>query len=75
MKVLLIGEHAAAVRTLQSLAQGQVQIVAVMASAGGSAEWLLVRQVFREGKYLPAKEVLKAGNCFADSLTNQVSIP
>jgi len=32
MKVLLIGEQAAGIRTLQSLAQGTAQIVAVMAS-------------------------------------------
>ena len=32
-------------------------------------EWLVVRQMFREGKYIPAKEVLKAGDRFVDCAT------
>jgi methionyl-tRNA formyltransferase len=36
-------------------------------------EWLLVRHVFGEGKYIPAKRVLKAGDCFTDRLAKQVS--
>ena len=42
MKVLLIGEQAAGVRTLQSLAQSAAQIVAVMASPAtqdGASLW------------------------------------
>ena len=38
-------------------------------------EWLLVRHVFREGACIPAKQVLKAGDCFADCLGKQVSTP
>ena len=38
-------------------------------------EWLLVRQVLREGTYIPAQQVLKAGDCFADCRAKQVSIP
>jgi UDP-4-amino-4-deoxy-L-arabinose formyltransferase/UDP-glucuronic acid dehydrogenase (UDP-4-keto-hexauronic acid decarboxylating) len=35
-------------------------------------DWLVVRQVFREGKYIPAKEVLKAGDRFVDCATYSV---
>jgi methionyl-tRNA formyltransferase len=36
-------------------------------------EWLVVRQIFSEGKYIPARHEFKAGDRFADCLTKQVS--
>ena len=38
-------------------------------------EWLVVRQVFAQGKCISAKQVLKAGDHFADCPTDQVSTP
>jgi methionyl-tRNA formyltransferase len=38
-------------------------------------EWLLVRYVLREGTCIPAKQVLKAGDCFADRPAKQISTP
>jgi methionyl-tRNA formyltransferase len=38
-------------------------------------EWLVVRQVFAEGKCICAKQVLKAGDHFADCLIDQASTP
>jgi methionyl-tRNA formyltransferase len=36
-------------------------------------EWLVVRQVFAEGKYVRAKQVFKTGDRFTDCRTKQVS--
>jgi methionyl-tRNA formyltransferase len=38
-------------------------------------EWVVVRQVLGGGKYIPAKEVLKAGDRFADCGARQASTP
>jgi methionyl-tRNA formyltransferase len=38
-------------------------------------EWILVRQVFREGKCIPAREALKAGDRLADCVNTPVSKP
>jgi methionyl-tRNA formyltransferase len=38
-------------------------------------EWLVVRQVFAEGKCISANQVLKAGDHFADDLIDQASTP
>jgi methionyl-tRNA formyltransferase len=38
-------------------------------------EWLVVRQVFAEGKCISANQVLKAGDHFADDLVDQASTP
>jgi hypothetical protein len=75
MNVVLIGEEAAGMRTLQSLHQCGVRVVAVMASprqqdgveVACADEWILVRQVFREGICIPAREALKVGDRLADA--------
>jgi methionyl-tRNA formyltransferase len=38
-----------------------------------SDEWILVRKVFRDGKCLPSKQVLKAGDRFSDCLAEKAS--
>jgi methionyl-tRNA formyltransferase len=38
-------------------------------------EWLIIRQVLREGKYVPAKEVIKSGDRFVDCVTPPGSSP
>jgi formyl transferase-like protein len=38
-------------------------------------EWILVRQVFREGKCIPAREALKAGDRLADWVNTPASKP
>jgi methionyl-tRNA formyltransferase len=38
-------------------------------------EWVLVRQVFAGGRYIPAKQVLKTGDRFADCLAKEVMTP
>jgi methionyl-tRNA formyltransferase len=38
-------------------------------------EWILVRQVFREGKCIPAREALKAGDRLADGVNTPASKP
>jgi methionyl-tRNA formyltransferase len=38
-------------------------------------EWVLVRQVFAGGRYIPAKQVLKIGDRFADRLAEETTTP
>jgi len=60
MNVVLIGEEAAGMRTLQSLQQCGVRVV---------------RQVFREGICILARDALKAGDRLADCVNTPGSKP